>query len=339
VVQGRLGSQPPAGTELSGGSDRGAASARTLVIANLRSRSGATARRWNPIEKKLRHAFGPLEIEFTRGPRDAERIAREGVRAGVERIIVAGGDGTLSEVVTGLLSADLGGYAKIGLLPLGTGRDFIRTLGVPNRIDAAIALLVAGETRTIDAGRVRYRASDGEQADRYFANVASFGLSGLVVESVNQGTKVLGGRVSFLIETIRSLFRYRPESVAIRVDGELVFEGPLILAVVANGEFFGGGMRVAPNALLDDGRLDWVLVPELSSNLLLSRLRILCKLALLYRGSHIFDRRISHGRGRVIEAQASADRVYMEGDGELLGTLPARIELLPNAITLFGCHA
>jgi YegS/Rv2252/BmrU family lipid kinase len=257
----------------------------------------------------------------------------------VERIIVAGGDGTLSEVVTGLLSADLGGYAKIGLLPLGTGRDFIRTLGVPNRIDAAIALLVAGETRTIDAGRVRYRASDGEQADRYFANVASFGLSGLVVESVNQGTKVLGGRVSFLIETIRSLFRYRPESVAIRVDGELVFEGPLILAVVANGEFFGGGMRVAPNALLDDGRLDWVLVPELSSNLLLSRLRILCKLALLYRGSHIFDRRISHGRGRVIEAQACADPVYMEGDGELLGTLPARIELLPNAITLFGCHA
>jgi diacylglycerol kinase (ATP) len=310
---------------------------RTLVIANPRSRNGATARRWSPIEGKLRHALGPLEVEFTRGPRDAERIVREGVRAGVERVIVAGGDGTLSEVVTGLLSADLGGYAKIGILPLGTGGDFIRTLGVPNRIDAAIEQLVDGEIRTIDAGRVSYRAIDGREADRYFANVASLGLSGLVDELVNQSSKILGGRVSFLIGTIRGLIRYRRESVSIRVDDELVFEGPLVLAAIANGEFFGGGMRVAPNALLDDGRLDWVVVPELSNNLLLSRLRIVCKLALLYRGSHIFDRQISHGRGRVIEVQASTDRVCIEVDGELLGTLPARIELVPDAITLFGC--
>jgi diacylglycerol kinase family enzyme len=95
---------------------------------------------------------------------------------------------------------------------------------------------------------------------------------------------------------------------------------------------------VAPNALLDDGHLDWVLVPELSNNLLLSRLRLVCKLGLLYRGSHIFDRRIFHGRGRVIEARASTDRVRIEGDGELLGTIPARIELVPDAITLFGCR-
>jgi diacylglycerol kinase (ATP) len=257
----------------------------------------------------------------------------------VGRVIVAGGDGTLSEVVTGMLSANLGGYAKIGVLPLGTGSDFIRTLGVSNRIDAAIEQLVAGATRTVDAGRVSYRASDGQQVSRYFVNVASLGLSGLVNEFVNQGTRILGGRIAFLIGTIRSLVRYRRESVSIRVDGELVFEGSLVLAALANGEFFGGGMRVAPNALLDDGRLDWVLVPELSSNLLLSRLRIICKLALLYRGSHIFDPRISHGRGRVIEAQASSDCVRIEVDGELLGTLPARIELVPDAITLFGCRA
>ena len=107
------------------------------MIANPRSRNGATARRWSPIEAKLRNALGHLEVEFTRGPRDAERIAREGVRAGVERVIVAGGDGTLSEVVTGLLSADLGGYAGIGVLPLGTGSDFTRALGVSNEIDAS----------------------------------------------------------------------------------------------------------------------------------------------------------------------------------------------------------
>jgi diacylglycerol kinase family enzyme len=135
------------------------------------------------------------------------------------------------------------------------------------------------------------------------------------------------------------LIHYRRESVSIRVDDELVYEGPLVLAAAANGQFFGGGMRVAPDALLDDGQLDWVVVPELSNNRLLSRLRVVCKLRLLYRGSHIFDRQISHGRGRVIEATASSDRVYVEVDGELLGALPARIELVPDAITLFGCRA
>ena len=290
------------------------------------------------IEEKLRHALGQLEVEFTRGPRDAERIAREGVRAGVERVIVAGGDGTLSEVVTGLLSADLGGYAKVGVLPLGTGGDFTRTLGASNEIDAAIEQLVEGRTRIIDAGRVTYRASDGREADRYFANVASLGLSGLVGEWVNQRSKIVAGRGRFLIGALRGLIRYRRESVSIRVDGELVFDGPLVLAAVANGQYFGGGMRVAPDALLDDGRLDWIVVPELSDNPLLSRLRLVYKLRPLYRGSHLFDPRIFHGRGRVIEARASTDRVRIEGDGELLGTIPARIELVPGAITLFGCR-
>ena len=92
-------------------------------------------------------ALGPLEIEPTRGPRDAERIAQEGVRAGVERLVVAGGDGTLTEVVTGLLAAGLGGDAQIGLLPLGTGGDFARTLGIPRDLDGAIAALATGTPR------------------------------------------------------------------------------------------------------------------------------------------------------------------------------------------------
>ncbi len=309
------------------------------MIANLHSRSGATARRWSSIETKLRHALGPLEVEFTRGPRDSERIAREGVRAGVERVVVAGGDGTLSEVVTGLLSADLGRYAKIGVLPLGTGSDFIRALGASNGVDAAIEQLVEGQTRTIDAGRVTYRASDGREADRYFANIASLGLSALAVGFVNQSPRIPGGPISYLFATLRGLIQYPHESVSFRVDGELVFDGPLVLAAAANGPFFGGGMRVAPDALLDDGQLDWILVPELSNNRLLSRLRIVGKLGSLYRGSHLLDRRILHGRGRVIDVQASSHSVRIEVDGELLGTLPARIEVVPDAIKLFGCPA
>lgn len=304
--------------------------ARTLVIANPRSRNRATARRLKSLEAKLRSALGPLDIECTRAPRDAERIAREGVRSGIERIIVVGGDGTLSEVVTGLLSAQLGDYAAIGLLPLGTASDFARGLGQPSGVDAAIERLAAGKISRVDAGRVTYRTDERQEVTGYFANIASFGLSGVVDELVNRSTKALGGRISYMIGTVRGVARHRSDPVSIFVDGALVFDGPLSVAAVANGPYFGGGMRVAPNARIDDGVFDWVIVPGMS------RLSLLGKFPLLYSGTHIRDPQILQGRGRVIEARGVAGPIRLDVDGESLGVLPARFELLPDAITLIG---
>jgi diacylglycerol kinase family enzyme len=148
-------------------------------------------------------------------------------------------------------------------------------------------------------------------------------VSGLVVDLVNRAPKALGGRVSFLIGTLRALAGYRCPSVALRLDGERVFEGPLVLAAAANGQYFGGGMRVAPGARLDDGLLDVVVVPELG------KARLLAKLPTIYRGEHLKDPATQLHRGRVLEAE--------DVDGEPLGTLPARIEILPGALTLIGC--
>ncbi len=304
--------------------------ARTLVIANPRSQNRAASRRLKSLEAKLRSALGPLDIECTRAPRDAERIAREGVRSGIERIIVAGGDGTLSEVVTGLLSAQLGDYAVIGLLPLGTASDFARGLGQSPDVDAAIERLAAGKTSRVDAGRVTYRTDERQEVTAYFANIASFGLSGVVAELVNRATKVFGGRISYILGTVRGVARYRSDPVSISVDGELVFDGPLSFAAVANGPYFGAGMRVAPNARIDDGVFDWVIVPGMP------RLSLLGKIPLLYSGSHIRDPQILQGRGRVIEARGEAGPVLLDVDGESLGMLPARFEILPQAITLIG---
>jgi diacylglycerol kinase (ATP) len=304
--------------------------ARTLVIANPRSRHRATSRRLKSLEAKLRSALGPLDIEFTRAPRDAERIAREGVRSGIERVIVAGGDGTLSEVVTGLLSAQLGDYAAIGLLPLGTASDFARGLGQPPDVDAVIERLAAGKTSRVDAGRITHRTDEGQEVTGYFANIASFGLSGVVDELVNQTTKIFGGRMSYMIGTLRGVARYRSDPVSISVDGELVFDGPLSVAAVANGPYFGGGMRIAPNARVDDGFFDWVIVPGMP------RLSLLGKFPLLYSGSHVRDPQILQGRGRVIEARGVAGPIRLDVDGESLGALPARFEVLPGAITLIG---
>lgn len=303
---------------------------RTLVIVNPRSRAGTTARRWPAVEARLRDVLGPLEVAKTRGPRDAERIAREGVRAGAELVIVVGGDGTASEVVSGLLGAGLGSHAELALLPSGTGGDLVRSLALPDTADAAIARIASGKSRPIDAGRASFTGRDGRQVVTHFVNIASFGVSGLVTQLVNDAPKTFGGRLSFFIGTVRAIVRWRPVRVELRLDGDVVHDGLLHLAAVANGRYFGGGMHVAPEARLDDGRLDLVAIRGKGG-----KARLLAKFPLIYRGRHLALDEVSIHRGSVVEAHCEAgEDVRIEIDGEPLGRLPARFECLPGALRL-----
>lgn len=303
---------------------------RTVVVLNPKSKNGATGRRWRAIEPRARAALGPIDVEATRGPRDAERIAGEAARAGVRRIVVAGGDGTTGEVVTGLLEAGAGSVCEIALLPLGTGGDLARGLGVPRDVGEALARIAAGKTRRVDAGRAEYTARDGERRRVAFLNVASLGMSGLVTRLVNEAPKTFGGRVSFLAGTLRALAQWRSQPVTLRLDGAVVHDGPLHLATAANGAYFGGGMHVAPNAAIDDGLLDVVIIGDVSKAELLRRL------PLLYRGAHVGLPNVRSLRGRRLEADAAPGGVWTEIDGEPLGTLPAAYEILPGAVTLAG---
>jgi YegS/Rv2252/BmrU family lipid kinase len=304
--------------------------ARTLVVLNPSSRRGGIRRRWAALERRLRAALGPLEVERTSGPGSARRLAREAARAGIERLVVAGGDGTLSEVASGVLAAGLGDRVEIGVLPLGTGSDLARSLGVARSTRAAIEVLARGAARSIDAGRVEYRDRDGRPAATWFANIASFGVSALVVERVNRGPKGLIGRASFGLATLPALAAYRCQPVAIRVDGERVHEGPLVLGAVANGCFFGGGMRVAPGARLDDGLLDVVVVPEIS------KLGLVRRLPKLYPGTHLDGVTARLHRGKEVVAEAAAGEVWLEVDGDRVGALPARFAVVPAALRVLG---
>lgn len=305
---------------------------RVLVIVNPRSRAGATARRWPAVEAKLRAALGPIEVERTRCPRDAERIAREGVRAGVELVVVAGGDGTLSETAAGLLGAGLERYAEVAPLPLGTGGDFARGLGVLRDLDAAIARIAGGQAHRLDAGRISFVDLAGRPTSTYFVNIASVGISGLVTRLVNDAPKTLGGRASFLIGTLRALARWRAAPVRLRVDGDVVHEGPLDLAAIANGTHFGGGMQVAPDARADDGLLDVVWIRGAS------RWKLVRNLPLLYDGRHLALPEVAVRRGALVEAEPIEPdaEVLLEIDGEPLGRLPARFEIVPGALSVRG---
>jgi YegS/Rv2252/BmrU family lipid kinase len=305
---------------------------RTLVIANPASAAGRTRRALPRLEAKLRAAVGRYELVWTNGPRDAERLAREAVRAGVDRLIVAGGDGTAAEVVSGLMGASLGAYAEIAFLPLGTGADFHRTLDIPRDPDAAIAALAPGKGRRIDVGCARYVDEDGAERTSYFLNVASAGLSGVVTRQV-RGSKALGARLAFLIGTLAGLASFRPSLLRVRVDGEPVFEGGVALAAVANGRYFGGGMHVAPEARPDDGLLDLVLVPALPKLVLVTRL------PRLYSGTHLSVPGVALFRGRRVELEPIGEPALAEIDGEPVARLPMTVEVRPGALQVWGAGA
>jgi YegS/Rv2252/BmrU family lipid kinase len=303
------------------------------VIANPASAAGATQRNLPRFEERLRGAVGAYELVWTGAPRDAERIAREAVRAGVERLIVAGGDGTAAEVVSGLLGAGLGAYAEVAFLPLGTGADFHRTLGIPRDMEHAIAALASGKGRRIDAGHARYVGEDGATRESHFVNVASAGLSGVVTRSVNGASKALGARVAFLMGTLRGLVRFRPPSVRLRLDGSEIFAGPIALVAAANGRYFGGGMHVAPQARPDDGLLDVVIVPAFPKPVLVT------KLPRLYTGTHLAVPGVLLRRGRRLELEPEGTPALGEIDGESVARLPMTVEVLPGALQVWGAGA
>jgi YegS/Rv2252/BmrU family lipid kinase len=303
------------------------------VVANPVSRHGTTGRRWPRLEAQLRDAFGALEVQTTRGPGDAERIAGEAARAGVRRIVVAGGDGTVSQVASGVLAAGLGREVELGVLPLGTGGDLARSLGIPRRVGDAIRCLAEGRAQAMDAGRIEYLDSDDATGVGYFVNIASIGASGEAVALVDRASKRLGGTAAFAIGTVRAILKHRPEPVVVRVDGEVVHEGPLSLAAAANGRRFGGGMLVAPDAKLADGVLDVVVISGLS------RAGLIARLPGIYTGGHLRDPAVRAHRGRRVEFRTSGRGLALEADGELLGRTPAVIEVLPGALTLIAPHA
>lgn len=306
---------------------------RTLVIVNPCSRGGRTGRLWPGLERSLRPILGSFDWEPTGGVRDAERIAAEAARAGIERIVVAGGDGTLSEVVTGLMTAGLAGQVELGLLPMGTGGDFARTLGIERDPLAAARQLALSKPRPVDAGRVRFVGRDGEPTESYFINTTTYGISGLVVDLVERAATKVPGSLAFLVGTLRALAQYRVQPVRISVDGDVVFEGPLVLATASNGRYFGGGMHLAPRARVDDGLLDVLVVPEMPTTTLLR------KLPRLYGGTHLGVDGVSYRQGRCVEVAALAGEIPIEVDGEPLGRVPLRVEVVPGAVKMLGSRA
>jgi YegS/Rv2252/BmrU family lipid kinase len=302
---------------------------KTFLVVNPKSANGQTGKQWPELNARVGEALGAFGHAFTERPMDAARLSRQALRDGYECIVAVGGDGTINEVINGFFDGDVAvnPRAALGVLPRGTGGDFRRTFGWSAELPEALARLKAASTRPLDVGRLEYKDAQGQSALRHFVNICSFGVSGQVDQEVNRSSKALGGKLSFMLGSVRALLKYSDRRVRIALDDQPFEEVKVTTLAVANGRYFGGGMCVAPDADPSDGTFDVTLWTGYG----LSDFALKSKA--IYDGSHVKFPGTRRMRCKRLRAESN-EEVLLDVDGEQPGRLPCAMSILPAAVQL-----
>lgn len=305
---------------------------KTHVIVNPESNHGRTRKRWGEIREALRTFVREFKCEFTEKPLHATEITRQVIKDGTDLVIGVGGDGTMNEIANGFFEdrVMINPEATLGVVPAGTGCDLTRSLNIPRGLRNALKVITEAPSVQMDVGKVRFKDHSGADDERVFLNVADFGVGGEVVRRVNR-ERLERKTSSYVRCLVSAMVQYRSRRVNISVDGRPAAEGAYLIGAVANGKIFGKGMKIAPEASLDDGLFDAILVRSM-------RFLEFCLHGWrLMNGSHLSHPKISMIRGRRIEAvPLEPEPVLLELDGEQLGRLPASFEILPRHLFIKG---
>lgn len=307
------------------------------VILNKHSAGGRTAKRWPQMETEIRRLFGDFEVTETTGPFSGEPLTRQALEAGADLILAIGGDGTFSEAANGFFKdgAPVNPEAELAFLTSGSGCDMRKTFGwpEPEEITQMLEIIKSGETRMIDIGRMSYETPEGASASRYFANIASFGLGGAVSDAVNRSkiAKLFGGSFAFSWHSLVQGLLYKNQKIRLQIDDDFDEELDITLGVVANCQYFGGGMQIAPAADPTDGLFD-ILIGHGMKKSEISKL-----LATVGAGDHVEHPKIIQRRAkRIVATSLDPKPVRHDVDGEAPGSLPSTFEILPQAIRIRG---
>jgi len=309
---------------------------KPLLVVNPQSAGGTTGRTFGAMRRTIENKLGDVEVAMTERSGHATELARDGALAGHPLVVAVGGDGTLHEVVNGLMQAKAsdGGRAndvRLGVIAQGTGGDFRKTLGLEHRLDRYLEAMTSGRERPLDLGRF----SGGGKQGHYFVNILSAGMGGLVDRYVADASRALGGKAAYFGASLKALLNARLGNLRCRVtsDGKTTsHDVRSFMIAICNGRYFGGGMKVAPMAEVDDGKLEVVALGATS------KLGFAMTSGSIYDGSHIRRPGTVHLRGEKIElelANEDAREVYLlDVDGEPMGSLPLTVEVVPKALTL-----
>ncbi|HEX7043783.1 MAG TPA: diacylglycerol kinase family protein [Burkholderiales bacterium] len=292
-----------------------------LFVVNPRAASGRAARVWSSLCERVRSLRAARVVRCGETSAAASAIAAA-LTPRIRRVVAVGGDGTLHYTLN-LLLADPDQGRHVGLVPVGTGSDLARGLGLERRPERALAQALEAAPARLDA----LRLTAGGQW-RYFINEASIGLSARVAARVNAVVK--RNTFTFLGAALRELVRYEPRWARIRLDGRLWWEGRYYLAVVANGSHFGKGMRIAPQADPSDGLAD-VIVAEAAPKAV-----TLAWLPSLYLGKHLAAPFVRFARARSVAIETGGEPAAFEGDGEVALSAPGEIAVMPGAVWFAG---
>jgi len=295
---------------------------RTKVIVNPAARGGKTAKQWPIISELLKHNDISFDYAFTEGKGHGINLAKEAVDTGYELIVAVGGDGTANEVLNGIIDKDGKSKATLGIICTGTGRDCIRSLNIPADFSKACKVLSDRNCINIDLGHVEY-ISNGRKNQRYYINTAGLGFAASVAERTRR-FKRLGGTIPFLIAFSTVFIAYKAKNTVFDIDGQIQQQRNLLIAV-NNGRYFGGGMKIAPDADPCDGLLDVVTIRDVN------KLRLLYNFPRLYKGTHITHPMVNTYKAKLIDVKTSK-KLLLQMDGEVVGEAPANFRVIPSAL-------
>jgi len=292
------------------------------VIINPAARGGKTARQWPVISELLKRNDIPFDYAFTEGTGHGIDLAKEAVDAGYELVVAVGGDGTVNEVINGIVDKNGRGRATLGIICTGTGRDCIRSLNIPDDISKACELLATRDCINIDLGRAEY-ISDGIKNQRHYINTAGLGFPASVAART-KSLKRMGGTIPFLLAFATVFATYKANDIAFDIDGRMKQERYLLIAI-NNGRYFGGGMKITPDADPCDGLLDVVTIKDVN------KLRLIYNFPKLYKGTHVTHPKVDIYKAKSVDVQTS-EKLLLQLDGEVVGEAPASFRVIPSAL-------
>lgn len=278
--------------------------------------------------KRTFEELGSLAFHITTAEKNATLCTTESIKNGAVILVAVGGDGTVNEVANAILFHPNRSNLKMGILPFGKGNDFVRSLSIGRDLAVLRENIKLGKTKRIDAGKLEFVGKEGEKSQRYFVNIADVGLGGLATQMLRAGKPLWSSNLTYFWVIIKSFMKYRPANVRFSSHG-FYHEGKVMSICMANGRYFASGLGIAPEAKLDDGMLEWVVLGEISI------WDYLKNIPRLKRAKKIQHPEVSYHRGT--ECNISSDvPLPIDMDGEFVGYTPLNCRVEPGILEIIA---
>ena len=301
---------------------------KIMIVVNPAAAGGKVKKIWPEKSLAFKKEFDDFDEVYTKKAGDAVKIAKKAVEENYDYIMSVGGDGTVNEIINGMLSAKTGFQkSKLIIYPLGTGSDLSRALSLPNSVEEFIALIRRKNIKSINVVEASFLNHQQQREKRYFLNIADCGMGAEVAKKLNKSRKTIDGSLSYLLKIFQTLFNYHNKQMKIEADNKLLYQGKLKTAIIAHVNYFGGGIKIAPEADLFNDKLNLVLLKDFS------KLGIILNLIKAYKGKHLSHSLVESQLVEKIKITA-AEKIELELDGESIGTTDAEFKISPKKISI-----